>query len=184
MTSDSSDKKAGKSKDSEVRHDASDAKPRRRHDSSLYRDVAAKDRKGSGAGESNAETSLKQTAEHINNLAEKLQASQDGLPRPLRREPEDRFRFVLQPKGPEIVPVDHQAVIEELAANLDSIDVTRRQLEKELTENNSANKLQIAQIKGRLADLRRKKTEIEALLRSRSDVSTPAAADEATENDE
>jgi len=84
------------------------------------------------------------------------------------------FKFVLSSRDPEVVPVEHQAVIEELTAKLTEIETNRQQLETDLGSNNSANKLQIAQIKGRLADLKRKKGEIEALLGSRR----AAASDE------
>ncbi len=121
-------------------------KPRRRRDSSLYRDIST----NPGTEESS-----------------------DAQQRGLSGKPVDtRFRFVLSSKDPAVVPVEHQAVIEELTTSLDEIDAAKRELEAELGSKNSANKLQIAQIKGRLADLNRRKAEIESLLRAR-----PAAPD-------
>ncbi len=77
------------------------------------------------------------------------------------------FRFVLESSDPEVVPVEHQAVIAELQASLATIRQNRQKLENDLQTNNKANKLQIAQIKGRLAELNRKQAEIEGLLSAR-----------------
>ena len=79
-----------------------------------------------------------------------------------------RIRFVLESTDPEVVPVEHRAVIEELHANLTAIQQDREHLENDLQNNNKANKLQIAQIKGRLADLNRKQAEIEKLLSAKT----------------
>jgi len=117
-------------------------KPRRRKDSSLYRDVS-------------------NTAQTDGSPETKRRGSLSG------KDADARFRFVLSSKDPAVVPVEHQAVIEELTASLDSIESAKRELETELGSRNSANKLQIAQIKGRLADLNRRKAEIESLLRAR-----------------
>jgi hypothetical protein len=117
-------------------------KPRKRRDSSLYRDVGNTPRT---EGESSA-----------------AQGGASG------KDADARFRFVLSSKDPAIVPVEHQAVIEELTASLETIESSKRTLETELGSKNSGNKLQIAQIKGRLADLNRRKTEIESLLGARA----------------
>ena len=114
-------------------------KPRRRKDSSLYRDVG--------------------------NTEKKDGSSAETLPR--GKDAEARLRFVLSSKDPAVVPVEHQAVIEELTASLETIESAKLALEAELGSKNSGNKLQIAQIKGRLADLNRRKAEIESLLSAR-----------------
>ena len=142
--------------------------PRSRRDSSLYRNLKRQTAAGAGGSEADEiQRSLKETAEKLNYLTAELNARKTGSHGYTNtRWEESNTRFVLRSKNPEVVPVDHQAVIEELTASLEQIDTTRKQLEANLAKENPANKLQIAQIKGRLADLARRKKEIEGLLSS------------------
>lgn len=138
---------------------------RKSRDSSLYRDIIARDkaRTDSAQGED-------QTNPH-------------GNPPALDRKGSAPMRFVLATTDPEVIPVDHQAVISELTSSLDQIEVRRTELQAQLAGNNRANKLEIAQIKGRLADLSRKKRDIEALLKSR-DADGGATADPTAPTDD
>jgi DNA repair exonuclease SbcCD ATPase subunit len=67
-------------------------------------------------------------------------------------------------EDPEAIPVNHQAVIDGLTNTLAEIEERHQQLETLLKSKNSANKLHIAQLKGQIAALKRRKTEIESLL--------------------
>ena len=73
------------------------------------------------------------------------------------------LRFVMN-DDIEVVPVNHQAVIDGLTNTLAEIEEKHQQLETLLKSKNSANKLHIAQLKGQIAALKRRKTEIESVL--------------------
>ena len=152
-----------KSEDTEEQTaDAGKAGPRKRRDSSLYRGL----KKGhTQDSPEDIQRKLQETAEQINALTAQLHGQQAGPHGYTNtRWEESGTKFVLKSKNPEVVPVNHQAVIEELTASLDKIDEMRHSLETQLAAENSGNKLQIAQLKGRLADLARRKKEIESLL--------------------
>jgi len=125
-----------------------------------------------GAARNSRDSSLYKGIYERTKSTEQRSASKDsGSPEEAQKKTpqgDQSFTFVLAEADPEVVPVEHRAVIKELTASLDSIDADRKALEAQLAGNNSANKLQIAQIKGRLADLRRRKLEIEDLLRASS----------------
>jgi hypothetical protein len=72
-------------------------------------------------------------------------------------------RFVIN-DDPDVIPVNHQAVIDGLTKTLAEIDDKHQQLETLLKSKNNANKLHIAQLKGQIAALKRRKTEIESVL--------------------
>ena len=72
-------------------------------------------------------------------------------------------RFVIS-ENTEVIPVNHQAVIDGLTNTLAEIEERHQQLETLLKSKNSANKLHIAQLKGQIAALKRRKSEIESVL--------------------
>jgi len=90
----------------------------------------------------------------------------------------ERNRFLVNTGEAEGVSVEHQAVIDELTSTLTRIEQQRTTLELQLNDNHTANKLEIAQVKGRLAELRRKATEIEDLLRARAEEPADSPADD------
>lgn len=147
---------------------------RRSRDSSLYRDVADKSRAEGEDGVENIEETLHEAAEKLTQLSRQLSTR----PREKWQPGERKFRFVVNESDDNAVPVNTKAVISELTANLEEIDAKKRELEAELNSNHKANKLQIAQIKGRLAQLQRRKTEIETLLAAReSEEAAESASD-------